>query len=247
MSALALAALVGGCSAERPELAEDESPTTSSTASSTVATEPEADEQVQAAQVTGESIEVFADATSDVPTQTIEVATAGATPGVPLVFLVKDQADDRLEVYLPGPPGGSTGWVREADVSLASVPFRIEVRLAEHRLRVYEDDEVVLDEPAGVGATDRPEPGGVYYLRELLQPPDATGPYGSYAYGLSGFTTSLSSFSDGQGFVGIHGTSDPTLVGQDSPRGSIRLSNEVIARLVDEIGLPLGTPVEVLP
>lgn len=245
--ALLAATIVGGaCTAERPELAEDESTTTidESTTSTTTVT---ADEPGEVAQVTGESIEVFPDATTDVAAQTIVVATASATPGVPLVFLVNDRDGDRLEVFLPGPPVGSTGWIRESDVSVARVPFRIEVTLTGHRLRVYEDDDVVLDEPVGIGTTDRPAPGGVHYLKELLQPPDPTGPYGSYAYGLSGFTTSLSSFDNGQGFVGIHGTTDPASVGVDTATGSLRLADEVIARLVNEIGLPLGTPVEILP
>ncbi len=243
-SLVLVAVTVAACSAERPELAEEESTTTVDEPTTSTTAEPE---PVEVAQVTGESIEVFADATTDTATQTIVGATASATPGVPLVFLVKARADDRLEVHLPGPPVGSTGWIDEADVAVARVPFRVEVGLAEHRLRIYEDDAVLLDEPVGIGTTDRPAPGGVHYLKELLQPPDPSGPYGSYAYGLSGFTTSLSSFDDGEGFIGIHGTTDPALVGQDAPTGSIRLADEVIARLVNEIGLPLGTPVEVLP
>lgn len=237
----------GACSAERPELADEESSTTADDASATTTTAVEDEEPVEVAHVIGESIEVFPDATTDVAAQTIVVATASVTPGVPLVFLVNDRTDDRIEVHLPGPPAGSTGWVREADVSLARVPFRIEVALSGHRLRVYEDEDVVLDEPIGIGTTDRPPPGGLHYLKELLQPPDPTGPYGSFAYGLSGFTTTLSSFEDGRGFVGIHGTTDPATVGGDTETGSIRLADDVIARLVNEIGLPLGTPVEILP
>ena len=91
-----------------------------------------------------------------------------------------------------------------------------------------------------------PTPGGIYYLKELLQPPSPNGPYGTYAYGLSGFSNVLESFNGGPGVIGIHGTNDPSAIGTDVSSGCIRLNNAVIERLVNDIGLPLGTPVESL-
>jgi lipoprotein-anchoring transpeptidase ErfK/SrfK len=136
--------------------------------------------------------------------------------------------------------------VSSSDVTVSSVTFRIEVSLSRHRVRVFDGDEEVLDEPASIGRSERPEPGVVYYIKELLQPPDDDGPYGTYAYGLSGFSTDLTSFDDGTGIIGIHGTDDPDSVGSDVRTGCIGLANDVITRLVDDIGLPLGTPVEIV-
>ena len=119
------------------------------------------------------------------------------------------------------------------------------VGLTEHRIRVYRDDEVIVDEPVGVGRGDRPTPGGTYYIKELLQPPDPTGPYGTYAYGLSGFSNVLQSFNGGNGVIGIHGTNEPEAIGTDVSSGCIRVHNDVIEHLVEDIGLPLGTPVEI--
>ena len=70
------------------------------------------------------------------------------------------------------------------------------------------------------------------------------GPYGSYAYGLSGFSNVLTSFGGGDGVIGIHGTNDPSSIGQDVSHGCIRLQNADIERLVRF--LPLGTPVDIL-
>jgi lipoprotein-anchoring transpeptidase ErfK/SrfK len=234
----------GACAGSRPELADEPETTTPSTAATTSTTA--AAPVTQVAEATGDAIDVFPDATADTPAQEITAAEATSAPGVPIVFLVKTVGDDRLEVYLPVPPSGSSGWVRKEDVTVSTVPYRIEVALAEHRIRVFDGTEVIVDEPVGVGRTDRPTPGGVYYLKELLQPPDPNGPYGVYAYGLSGFSTVLSSFNGGEGVIGIHGTNDPASIGQDVSSGCIRLQNDVITRLVDEIGLPLGTPVEIL-
>jgi len=231
------------CSADRPELA-DKMESTATTRGSTTTTEAPAPHQ--RAQAKGESIDIYPDATASEPVRQITAAEATSAPGIPIVFLVKDQQADRYEVYLPVRPNGSTGWVDDDDVEVAAVEYRIEVAITEHRLRLYEGDEVLVDEPVGVGRTDRPTPGGIYYLKELLQPPDPNGPYGVYAYGLSGFSTVLTSFNGGDGVIGIHGTNEPDKLGQDVSSGCIRLHNDVIDRLVNEIGLPLGTPVEVL-
>ncbi len=241
--AVAIALAATACTGPRPELAEGRDVTTTSSSTTTSTTEVP---RSTVAEAKGDSIDVFPDETSSTPAQQITAADATSAPDIPIVFLVKSEGEDRLEVYLPVRPNGSSGWVRRDDVELATVSFRIEVGLSEHRLRLFDGDEVVLDEPVGVGRTDRPTPGGVYYLKELLQPPDPTGPYGTYAYGLSGFSTVLSSFNGGQGVIGLHGTNDPASIGQDVSSGCIRMQNDVINRLVNDIGLPLGTPVEIL-
>ena len=241
---LVAAGTLGACGdAERPELAERADPTTTVVETTTTeAQEPD----VRRAQATADLIDIYADEAAAAPLRQITAAEATSAPGIPIVFLVKAESDDRLEVYLPVRPNGSTGWVDKDDVEVATVTHRIEVGISEHRIRVYNRDEIIVDEPIGVGRTDRPTPGGIYYLKELLQPPDPNGPYGPFAYGLSGFSTVLSSFNGGDGVIGIHGTNEPDLLGQDVSSGCIRVHNDVINRLVNEVGLPLGTPVEIL-
>ena len=244
LAAVASVALVGGaCTGPRPHLAA-KAETTTSAGEATSTTLPALLSEV--AQAKADTIDVFDDATSDRPAQQITAAEATSAPNIPIVFLVKQRSKDRIEVYLPIRPNGSTGWVRSKDVSVSTVPYRIEVELSAHRIRVFDRAKIIVDEPVGVGRTDRPTPGGVYYLKELLQPPNPDGTYGTYAYGLSGFSTVLSSFNGGQGVIGIHGTNDPASIGKDVSSGCIRMNNEVIARLVNDIGLPLGTPVEIL-
>lgn len=238
-----VAALVTACSGERPQLAET-ADTTTTTAEATTTTAPEP--VVQRAEAKADSIEIFADEDADDAERTITAAQATSAPGIPIVFLLKSEGEDRVEVYLPVRPNGSTGWVDRDDVEIAPLRHRIEVDLSSHSIKVFEDGETVVEEPIGVGRTDRPTPGGVYYLKELLQPPNPDGPYGTYAYGLSGFSTVLTSFNGGEGVIGIHGTNEPELLGEDVSSGCIRLHNDVIERLVDDIGLPLGTPVEII-
>lgn len=162
-----------------------------------------------------------------------------------VVLLALEAGSAWLHVQLPVRPNGTTGYVRVRDVRLSSHTFAMEIALADHELLVTEAGEEVLRTPVGVGTTDRPTPGGGYYIKELLQPPDPNGVYGPYAYGLSGYSNVLTEFAGGEGVIGVHGTNEPELVGSDASSGCIRLPNDQIIALVEEIGLPLGTPVTI--
>ncbi len=242
---LALALVAGACSGERPEVAD---PTTTSSTEpdpTTTTTVPEPT-GAQVAQAKASAIDIYASEDATAPERRIVSGVDTSVDTIPIVFLVKSTGDTRHEVYLPVRPNGSHGWVNASEVALSRVPYRIEVGISEHRIRVFNGDALIVDEPVGVGRQDRPTPGGVYYLKELLQPPNPNGPYGTYAYGLSGFSNVLTSFNGGSGVIGIHGTNEPEALGTDVSSGCIRVHNDVIERLVEEIGLPLGTPVEII-
>ena len=81
----------------------------------------------------------------------------------------------------------------------------------------------------------------MFYIRSLIESTDPT--YGNYAFGLSGYSEIHESFNGGPGDIGIHGTSDPSSIGNDVSNGCIRLHNDDIDQLVGV--LPYGTPVEV--
>lgn len=164
--------------------------------------------------------------------------------GAPLTFLVRDRHGDWLRVLLPLRPNGSEGWIKASEVTLASHHYKITVELAAHRLTVTNGKDTILDTAVGVGTVDTPTPGGLYYTKELFQPPDPNGPYGHFAYGLSGFSNVLTSFRGGDGVIGIHGTNNPSTVGKDISHGCLRITNEAIEMLARR--LPLGVPVEIL-
>jgi RNA polymerase sigma factor (sigma-70 family) len=184
--------------------------------------------------------------------QAASLALAHPQPsGAPLVLLVTEARAGWLQVLLPVRPNGSTGWIRAEHASVVTHDFRIVVELGAHRITAYQGREVLLSEPIGVGTRDAPTPGGLYYIKELFQPLDANGrlhpdgPYGPYAYGLSGFSEVLFDFAGGDGQFGIHGTNDPSGLGRDVSHGCIRMSNTGITLLAKT--LPLGVPVEILP
>jgi len=145
-----------------------------------------------------------------------------------------------LRVQLPQRPNGSTGWVAEADVRLSRTPYRLVVHRGAHRLEVWRDGALATTYPVGIGTSVNPTPAGTYYLTELLVVPDPKGPYGPYAFGLSAFSTTLTTFAGGPGQLGLHGTNEPSKVGSDVSHGCLRLTNQAITTLAHQ--LPLGTP-----
>jgi lipoprotein-anchoring transpeptidase ErfK/SrfK len=173
--------------------------------------------------------------------------SGAAPPGTfPLVMLVVEQRDDWLKVLLPIRPNGSSGWVKRSAVDLEGNPYKVVVELGEHRITVFNGNEVVLQEPVGVGASGRtPTTQGLFYTTELFEvSPSQRAAYGPYAFALSGFSEVHYSFGDGgTGVLGIHGTSDTSSLGRDVSNGCIRMSNAGITKLANL--LPLGTPVEI--
>jgi lipoprotein-anchoring transpeptidase ErfK/SrfK len=196
------------------------------------------------AQARGDAIGVWRTPNGDdPPAHTLRKADE---PNHQVVMLVKQQfGGNWLEVYLPAAPPGSTGWVRVRDVRLSRHRFRIEVSRSAHTLTVYAGDVSALETPVAIGP-DAPQPTQGLYIKSLLEPANQTGPYGRYAYGLSGSPTSVDAFATGSGLVGIHGTNAPGTLGHDASRGSMAIGADDLNRLVSSIGLPLGTPVEIV-
>lgn len=173
------------------------------------------------------------------------VATLAATTefGSPRALLVLDQGDGWLQVALPTRPNGSTGFIAAEGVDVRSVDLTVHVSIDRRRLTVVDGDEVVLDTPVAVGADDTPTPTGSFFVTDKLDTGDPAGAYGPFAFGLSAHSDVLTSFGDGDGQIGIHGTSDPSSVGEAVSNGCIRVPNDVAVQLNDL--LPLGAPVVV--
>jgi lipoprotein-anchoring transpeptidase ErfK/SrfK len=161
--------------------------------------------------------------------------------GVPRVLLVHSQRRKWLRLYMPIRPDGRTGWVRRRAVRLLRNPYRIVVHLRRHRLELFRSRRRVLRTRIVSGAATTPTPRGLFYVTELLRPPDPNGAYGPFSFGLSAHSRVLKRFAGGNGQVGIHGTNEPWLIGQSVSHGCVRVRNAAIRRLARV--LPLGTPV----
>jgi lipoprotein-anchoring transpeptidase ErfK/SrfK len=145
-----------------------------------------------------------------------------------------------LRVQVSTAPNGRTGWVRSWLVQTYPVNTRIIVHLSQRRLLLYRNNKPVLSTPVAVGTTQTPTPVGTFFVNERFLLTNPSGPFGVAALGLSAHSTVLHDWVEG-GPVAIHGTDEPSSIGQAASHGCIRLNNTAMRRLFNLT--PAGTPV----
>jgi lipoprotein-anchoring transpeptidase ErfK/SrfK len=163
--------------------------------------------------------------------------------GITQVFLVKRAVPGWLEVYLPARPNGSTGWVRSASVGLTLDSYRVVVDTAAHELTTYRGGRSIMHTRVGVGKPATPTPRGLFYVVENLRMIPSSGPYGTYAFGLSAHSTVLATFGTGDAQIALHGTNEPASIGQNWSNGCVHMSDSVANWMARTV--PLGTPVQI--
>ncbi len=110
----------------------------------------------------------------------------------PRTLLVTDTQPGWLHALLPMRPNGSTGWVKDTDVTVASTPFEIKISLSQHHLWLTNAGAPVLDAAVAIGKAETPTPLGRFYITDpvdLQSRPN--GAYGAFALGLSGYSEVL--------------------------------------------------------
>ncbi len=165
--------------------------------------------------------------------------------GFPLTFVVLEQQGEWSHVRLLMRPNNSTGWVRTAELRTYEVANRVVIERAARRLTVYrgDSDEVLFATDAGVGAGRTPTPLGEFWI-DIVNPLDGAGVYGWGQLSVSGFSEVHQTFGGGIGQIAIHGTNNPSSVGDDVSNGCIRLRNDDIARVAELTSV--GTPVTIV-
>ncbi|MGQ0825085.1 MAG: L,D-transpeptidase [Actinomycetota bacterium] len=177
-------------------------------------------------------------------TSTLPAATEFGSPTTVRVTAWEGESGEWLDVALPTRPNGSHGFVRAADVDLARVEYAIDVDLGARMLTMRDGNgAAVLSTAVAIGSPDNPTPTGDFYVTDVLDTGNDAGAYGPYALGLSAHSETLSEFGGGDGQVGIHGTNQPSSIGQNVSHGCVRVPNDVVSQLAAMV--PLGTPVSI--
>jgi lipoprotein-anchoring transpeptidase ErfK/SrfK len=123
--------------------------------------------------------------------------------------------------------------------------MRLEVVISERQLHVYRNGQVVESHPVAVGSSEWPTPTGEWSVGQVVWNPRWIPPAESWAE-----DEEVSEPGDPDNPLGraqlvyrapnsVHGTNDPSSLGQAVSHGSIRVSNEVamnLARQVMEAG-----------
>lgn len=162
--------------------------------------------------------------------------------GSATTLLILETGDDGwIRVALPVRPNGSSGWIRSEEVDIRTTDIRVEITLAGTHLSVYDGDSPLLETDVAVGSPENPTPQGRFFVTDLIENENPHGAYGPFAIGLSAHSDTLSEFGGGDGQIGIHGTNQPSSIGNAVSHGCVRVPNDVVSTLVEV--LPLGTPV----
>lgn len=163
--------------------------------------------------------------------------------GSPEVVVVLSRNDAGWSfVRYPG-IGSRVGWVPNKRLdTIKAVRTHLLIDRKGTRLTLSDGGRRVVSARVGVGASGSPTPAGRFYVREVLQTPNANGSYGPFAFGLSAFSRHRTSWAGG-GQVGLHGTNQPGLIPGRISNGCVRIRNRDVRRLVRL--MPVGTPIEI--
>ena len=153
------------------------------------------------------------------------------------VRMLRGEAWYRVQLGIE--PNGSNGWVRGDDVTFDRMRHRVVIDVSDRVLRHYRNGTLRHRFSVGIGAPDTPTTTGHFFVWAHLDPRDASGPYGTYLLGLSGFSRVLTNWPGG-GRMAIHGTADPTDPGRRVSYGCARVYNPQMNELR---GIPMGTTV----
>jgi len=151
-----------------------------------------------------------------------------------------------VELRLDTRPNGSTGWVRQKDVTITTTPSRIVISISQRRLTFYQAGVPVYSAPVGVGKSQTATPIGPSFVNAVVAVPQRE----QYIYGpvvllTASHSNVFTEFDGGDGTVGIHGyPSNPaSTMGVASSHGCVRASPQTMATIAH---VSVGTPVDIV-
>jgi L,D-transpeptidase-like protein len=153
--------------------------------------------------------------------------------------------DGWARVVLPWHPNGRTGWVRLRGHRVVHTWTWVQADLSRRRVMLMRGSRVVRSFAAAIGAPASPTPIGRFSVTDPISTGDPSGPFGWYAFGLSGHQPHLPPGWSGGDQLAIHGTNDPASIGTPASAGCLRVSATALEVL--KRALRPGTPVVIHP
>ncbi|TWF94412.1 L,D-transpeptidase family protein [Saccharopolyspora dendranthemae] len=141
------------------------------------------------------------------------------------------------QVLLPSRPNGATGWVQvNGQVERARTPYAVDVEVDARKLMVRRNGAVIGEWVVGVGASDSPTPRGRTYIMAAIE--ETVTKFSPIILPLGTHSNTFSTYGGGPGTVALHGWPDPSVFGQASSDGCVRVPDDALRLLAT---LPLGT------
>lgn len=158
------------------------------------------------------------------------------------LWAVRTSPDGRwARVILPWRPNGRTGWISLRGRRTVTSRIWIEADVSRRRVNLMRGSRVMRSFVAAVGASSSPTPIGRFSVTDPIATGDPGGPFGWYAFGLSGHQPNLPAGWSGGDQLAIHGTNTPSSLGTAASAGCLRVSSTALSTL--KRYLHPGTPV----
>ncbi len=146
-----------------------------------------------------------------------------------------------LRVVLPWMPNGTTGWIRRGHRRVLTTRVSLDADLSQRRLRLMRNGHPLVAFRSAIGSPVSPTPTGRFSVTDRVATGDPAGPFGWYAFGLSGHQPKLPPGWSGGDQLAIHGTDQPSSIGSAVSAGCLRISARALWILRRYVRL--GTPV----
>ena len=107
------------------------------------------------------------------------IGEVGFWYGYPMTMPILQEAQGGkwLRIMMPERPNGLTAWVKGAEVTRGTSPWRMVLKLSETRVHVYKDGYEVWSAPVGIGRDHTRTPTGSYFVAVIEKPgPAGYGP-----------------------------------------------------------------------
>jgi L,D-transpeptidase YnhG len=143
------------------------------------------------------------------------------------------------------PLGAATRFLPEDIVQLKLV-----LRLRERRVYLYKDEEIAVSYPVAIGKPGWETPRGTFKILHKVKNPVWENPFNGYVIPPGpgnplGDRLIVFAPVGKEGFVGFHGTTNESLIGQAVSHGCVRMKNNDIRALFEQV--KVGIPVVVVP
>lgn len=158
--------------------------------------------------------------------------------------VIGDASGEWIEVALPTRPNGQTGWVKTADWNIQSSNWYVQINTGNNTVAVWRGEELMYETQAVTGKSSTPTPKVTAFVDEKM--PGPSGAYGPWLLSLGVFSNAHNTFGSGGGLpkIALHGTSNPELMGQYASNGCIRVVNDAITWMYNNV--PVGSYVAII-
>jgi hypothetical protein len=148
-------------------------------------------------------------------------------------------------IVLPWRPNGQSGWISLAGRTVTRTAIWVRADLSRRTVTLMKGRGPLVVFKSAIGTAYTPTPTGRFSVTDLVATGDASGPFGWYAFGLSGHQPNLPAGWGGGDQLAIHGTNNPASIGTAASAGCLRVSAAALGTL--KRYLRLGTPVVIQP